>query len=186
MSSEISAKCELTRVLEALKEFANDVMCDRCFPCPIATRQAIALLERVVGGRGEAEDLARLTRISIRLADAARCPRGKETANALGESLQDNKEEYKEHLAGRCASGTCRALVHFRVVPERCTMCGLCQEVCPRGAIVGAPYVPYLGDNRPYVIREKKCDGCGRCVESCPAHAIERVVKEWRCQNRSP
>jgi len=31
MSSEIPAKCEPTRVLEALKEFANDVMCDQCF-----------------------------------------------------------------------------------------------------------------------------------------------------------
>jgi ferredoxin len=168
-------KCEPRRTLEALKAFADDGMCGRCLPCPIATRQSIAILERMVGGRGEIEDLARLVRISVRLADAARCPRGEETARTLGESLQ-NSEEYEAHLAGRCIAGTCRALVRFRVVPERCTMCGRCQEACPHGAIAGEPYVAYLGDNRPYVIRKKKCDGCGKCLEICPEDAIERVT----------
>jgi len=174
MTSETPVKCEPTRALEALKAFANDEMCGRCLPCPLATRQAIAILERLISGRSEAEDLARLMRIPVRLADVARCPRGEETARALGESLQ-NSEKYEEHIAGRCATGMCRALARFRVVPERCTMCGRCQEVCPQGAIVGEPYVPYLGDNRPYVIRVKKCDGCGRCVDACPVDAIERV-----------
>ena len=175
MSTETSVKCEPARALDALKTFANDGMCGRCLPCPMATRQAIAILERVISGRGATEDLVRLTRISIRLTDAARCPRGEEAARALGESL-GNAEEFEEHVTGRCPTGTCRALVRFRVVPERCTMCGRCQEACPHGAIIGEPYVAYLGDNRPYVIREKKCDGCGKCLEVCPEDAIERVT----------
>lgn len=175
MNAETSAKCEPTRALEALKVFADNDMCGRCLPCPLATRQAITILERIIGGYGETEDLDRLTRISVRLADAARCPRGEETARTLGESLQ-NSEIYEAHRVGRCDTGTCQALVRFRVVSERCTMCGRCQEVCPHGAIVGEPYVAYLGDNRPYIIREKKCDGCGKCIEVCPEDAIERVT----------
>jgi NAD-dependent dihydropyrimidine dehydrogenase PreA subunit len=174
MSSATPVSCEPRRALDALRRFADDEMCGRCLPCPLATRQSIAILERMIGGNGEEQDLVLLERIAGRLMDAARCPRGEKAAQALGESLQ-NVEEYEKHIAGVCPSGACRTLTRYRVAAERCTMCGSCQEVCPRDAIEGDPYVPYLGDNRPYVIREAKCDGCGRCVEACPVNAIERV-----------
>ncbi len=175
MSTQTKAGCEPQRALDALIEFANDGMCGRCLPCPLATKQAIVILERIIDRRGDEADLARLTRVADQLVDAARCPKGEETARALGESLK-NATEYDRHVAGVCPEGTCRALTRFRVVPERCTMCGNCKEACPEDAIEGDPYVPYLGDNRPYVIREAKCNGCGACVEACPEGAIERVT----------
>ncbi len=175
MSAETQTVCSPQRALRALIEFANDDMCGRCLPCPLATRQAIAILERIIDGRGDDADLARLDRVAKELIDAARCPKGEQTARALGESLK-NREEYDRHIAGVCPDGACRALTRFRIVPELCTMCGGCKEACPLDAIEGDPYVPYLGDNRPYVIREAKCDGCGACVAVCPEGAIERVT----------
>ena len=175
MSTETKTACAPQRALQALIDFANDGMCGRCLPCPVATRQAIATLERIIAGEGDEAALLRLDRVATELVDAARCPKGEETARALGESLK-NSTEYDRHIAGVCPEGVCRALTRYRIVPELCTMCGKCQEACPLDAIDGDPYVPYLGDNRPYAIRVAKCDGCGACVPVCPESAIERIT----------
>ena len=85
MKTETQTACAPQRALQALIEFAEDGMCGRCLPCPLATRQAIVILERIIGGGGNETDLARLGRIATELIDAARCPKGEETARALGE-----------------------------------------------------------------------------------------------------
>jgi NAD-dependent dihydropyrimidine dehydrogenase PreA subunit len=175
VSTETQVLCAPQQALKALVEFAEDGMCGRCLPCPLATVQAIGILERIIAGGGDEDDLERLARVSEALVDAARCPKGEEAARKLGESLQ-HVEAYDRHVAGICPDGACRVLTKYRVVAERCTMCGECRTVCPQDAIEGDPYVPYLGDNRPYVIREARCDGCGACVAACPEGAIERVT----------
>ncbi|UCF10910.1 MAG: 4Fe-4S binding protein [Candidatus Bipolaricaulota bacterium] len=175
MNAETAVLCAPQRALDALIEFANDGMCGRCLPCPLATKQAIVTIERIIAGQGDEADLARLARVAAELVDAARCPKGEEAARALGESLRGSTE-FERHVDGVCPEGTCRALTRFRIDPEKCTMCGACAEVCPRDAIEGDPYVPYLGDNHPYTIRELRCDGCGACVDVCEAGAIARVT----------
>jgi NAD-dependent dihydropyrimidine dehydrogenase PreA subunit len=174
MSTATEVICAPQQALEALRAFAADGMCGRCIPCPIATRQSIAMLERIIEGNGEVVDLDRLTRVSTELIDAARCPKGEEAARKLGEALVS--PEFARHVEGVCGSGTCPALTRYLVIPEACTMCGACQEACPRDAIEGDPFIAYRGDNRPYVIRLEKCDGCAKCVAACPADAIERVT----------
>lgn len=174
MTTATDVTCAPRQALEALRSFAADGMCGRCIPCPIATRQSIAMLERITEGHGEEIDLARLARVATELVDAARCPKGEEAARALGKAL--GSAEFTRHIAGICGTGTCAALTRYRVVDAACTMCGACQAACPRDAIEGDPFVPYRGDNRPYVIRLEKCDGCGKCVVVCPADAIELVT----------
>jgi heterodisulfide reductase subunit A len=56
------------------------------------------------------------------------------------------------------------------VWPDRCVMgqgkkCGLCESVCPYGAIVVEP-------GKPTHIIPAKCHGCGTCVAECPHNAI--------------
>ncbi len=43
---------------------------------------------------------------------------------------------------------------------ERCTQCGLCEEVCHFGAI------------KDYTVDEVSCEGCGFCARICPTEAI--------------
>lgn len=174
MSTATEGTCAPQQALQALRAFAAADMCGRCIPCPIATRQSIAMLERITEGRGESVDLDRLARVSTELIDAARCPKGEEAAKRLGEALAS--PEFVRHVEGICGCGSCAALTRYRVIPEACTMCGACREACPQDAIEGDPYVAWRGDNRPYVIRLETCDGCGKCVAVCPADAIERVT----------
>jgi len=55
------------------------------------------------------------------------------------------------------------------IVTADCHGCGVCVEVCPRGAIAmvevdsGAPRAR---------IDQEKCDLCRKCLEACPVTAI--------------
>ena len=45
-----------------------------------------------------------------------------------------------------------------------CKLCGICQKVCPVGAII-------IKD-KAYVIDGEKCKSCGACAAECPRAAI--------------
>jgi len=49
------------------------------------------------------------------------------------------------------------------VEAEKCTACGLCQQVCPTDAIS-------IDDIAQ--INQEKCTGCGQCVAECPQDAL--------------
>ena len=53
------------------------------------------------------------------------------------------------------------------VNPGKCVGCGLCQAICPSGAMVVERTARVLAD---------RCIGCGRCVEVCPEGAIAMGV----------
>jgi 2-oxoacid:acceptor oxidoreductase delta subunit (pyruvate/2-ketoisovalerate family) len=46
---------------------------------------------------------------------------------------------------------------------DRCVACGICEEVCPEGAIVV---------NRAARVDPWRCKGCGTCVDVCPQGAL--------------
>jgi MinD superfamily P-loop ATPase len=64
--------------------------------------------------------------------------------------LEPQIKEEKEFWSGQVAL----------IDKERCTECGLCQEVCRFGAI------------KDYLVDEISCEGCGLCSQICPVDAI--------------
>ena len=56
------------------------------------------------------------------------------------------------------------------VVVENCSGCGICEPLCPYGAISLKPN----GDGHPRAsIEVTQCKGCGVCTTACPSAAIE-------------
>jgi NAD-dependent dihydropyrimidine dehydrogenase PreA subunit len=52
----------------------------------------------------------------------------------------------------------------IRIDIDKCNACGLCEDVCPRGAIrIGGGYAR---------VDAGRCTGCGSCIEVCPNGAI--------------
>jgi MinD superfamily P-loop ATPase len=61
-----------------------------------------------------------------------------------------------------------------RIVPERCTGCGLCLKNCRFGAVSEVA--------GGYSVSPESCEGCGVCVRACPAGAVdfpERDCGRW-------
>ena len=57
-----------------------------------------------------------------------------------------------------------RASASLYMITSDCTHCGVCEFLCPQGAIREAP--------NQFVVRRQICDGCGECVQYCPVRAI--------------
>lgn len=57
---------------------------------------------------------------------------------------------------------------YYQVVEPFCSMCGLCVEKCPLGAIQG-------GKKKRAKIHAEKCNQCGVCLEICPYDAIKQT-----------
>ena len=50
---------------------------------------------------------------------------------------------------------------------DRCTLCGLCIDVCPRKAL------GFSDDGKAVVTDTEKCDACFECVRRCPSRAMK-------------
>ncbi len=178
IKAEADAKgCPVLRALYYIAEFLTGPMCGKCFPCSLGSYEAKIRLEKIVEGRGADEDLKALKRIAAQMIDGSMCKKGKDTARFIIEWM--NTDVFKSHIEGICPDRTCTAFIEYRIVHEKCTMCGLCKEACKYGAIHGEKKKPYLSGYRPYEIRQKKCTKCGECIKVCPTGAIILVdVKE--------
>jgi Fe-S-cluster-containing hydrogenase component 2 len=77
--------------------------------------------------------------------------------------MEEQLAALKERIRGKESPGRESHLV-ARVVPEKCSGCRACQDVCPAGAI------SFVGSVAR--IETSDCTGCGRCAEVCPRGAI--------------
>jgi len=167
-------KCPVRQALYYVDEFLAGPMCGKCFPCEMGAYEARIRLNRIVSGKGKEDDLSALVRIADEMADISRCKKGKDTAKFIREWI--DSETFRKHLEGICPDKECGALIEYRVIPEKCTICGLCQEVCRDNAIVGEKMVSYRSGYLPFEIRQKRCTKCGECIKVCPSEAIEVVL----------
>jgi len=54
-----------------------------------------------------------------------------------------------------------------RILPDRCTGCGMCRRVCRFEAVTGPTH-----PGNAFSIDPTSCEGCGVCVAFCPVEAI--------------
>lgn len=164
-------KCDIQKSLKFVGEFLSEPMCGRCLPCSLGSYEAMVRLKKISDGAGEPEDIDTLDRISRQMLEGSMCKKGKDTAKFILESMKS--DAYKEHLDKRCRELECLPLVTYRVIPEKCVMCGLCREACGYNAILGEKKISYLSCYMPFEIRLKRCVKCGECKAACPYGAIE-------------
>jgi ferredoxin len=165
--------CPVQKSLYYMEKFLSDTMCGKCFPCAFGTYEARIRLQNIISGKGTKADISALKRIADEMLEASRCKKGKDTAKFILEWM--GTDVFSEHIEGRCPDSECLAFMEYRIVPDKCIMCGECQVVCRFNAIIGEKKKPYFSGYLPFEIRQKRCTKCGECISVCPTGAIEII-----------
>jgi len=153
-------------VVRFFLQFTSEESCGKCTPCRIGTRQMLAILNKIISGNGEAEDLVKLEELAYIVKSGSLCGLGQTAPNPVLTALRYFREEFETHVIDkRCPAAVCRDLVEYRVIPVKCTGCQRCVAVCPTGAITGPRA-------KPHNLDPEKCIKCRACYEICRFDAI--------------
>lgn len=166
-------RCPVQKALFYIEKFLSDPMCGKCFPCSIGTYEAKIRLQNIISAKGTEGDIFTLKRIASEMIESSRCKKGKDTAKFILEWMDTGA--FHEHVEGICFARECLIFIEYRIIPEKCVMCGECQIACRFNAIIGEKKKPYLSGYLPFEIKQKRCTKCGECVTVCPSGAIELV-----------
>ena len=147
-------------------DFTVDESCGKCTPCRVGTKRLLEILDKIISGNGELEDIDRMEELANYIKSASLCGLGQTAPNPVLSTLRYFKDEYIAHIVDKkCPAGVCKSLLQYKIDPDKCKGCTLCARKCPVGAISGTV-------KNPHVIDTSKCIKCGACMDSCKFKAI--------------
>jgi NADH:ubiquinone oxidoreductase subunit F (NADH-binding) len=146
--------------------FAQRESCGNCTPCRIGTRILMNTLDKIVSGNGEPYDLDIIERAADTMTKTSLCGLGQAASNPAVSSLRYFRAEYEAHINEKyCQAAECDHLFDYYILPEKCSGCGLCLEVCTAGAIQGVK-------KEVHTLDTSLCTKCRSCVRVCARNAI--------------
>ena len=164
----MSDKTCIVEVARFFMNFTQNESCGKCVPCREGTKNMLAILQKIVDGKGTMEDLDTLEKLAVNVKDGSLCGLGKTAPNPVLSTLKYFRDEYIAHIQDKkCPAGVCSSMTSYVIDPEKCKGCSKCARNCPVGAISGEI-------KSPFTIDQEKCIKCGACVSNCPFKAIER------------
>ena len=147
-------------------EFTVDESCGKCTPCRIGTKRLYEMLDKITKGEATLEDLDKMEELCYYIKDNALCGLGQTAPNPVLSTLRYFRDEYVAHIVDKkCPAGVCKALVSYKIDPDKCKGCTACAKACPNGAITGKL-------KEAHAINRDKCIKCGSCMEKCRFGAI--------------
>ena len=156
----------MVEVARFFMNFTKNESCGKCVPCREGTKNMLKILEKIVAGKGEMEDLDRLEQLALSVKDGSLCGLGKTAPNPVLSTLKYFKDEYIAHIRDKkCPAGVCTAMKKIQINPDLCKGCTKCARTCPVGAIEGTV-------KNPHKIDQSKCIKCEACLNACPFKAI--------------
>ena len=144
--------------------------CGKCVPCRIGLDRLVELIEKMLAGEAQREDLATLRQLALTVYDSADCAIGFEAAKLVLDGLTAFEDDYVSHIE----KGVCTA--NFGAVP--------CVTGCP--AHVDIPgYIACIGAGRyADAVRVIRKDNpfpgvCGLiCEHPCEKYCRRNVVDD--------
>ena len=146
--------------------FVQKESCGKCPFCRIGTKRMLEILEKIIEGKGEMEDLDTLGELALQVKEGSLCGLGQTAPNPVLTTLRYFRHEYEAHIRDKkCPAKVCVNLIRYVINPTACIGCTRCARVCPVSCISGEL-------KKPHVIDDEKCIRCGQCKQVCPVSAI--------------
>lgn len=146
--------------------FTQEESCGKCTPCREGGKQMLAILNNIMEGKGQENDLDMLEEIAQAMKEGSLCALGGMAPNPVLTTLKYFHQEYLDHIRDKkCPAKVCRNLIKYFINQEVCTGCGRCLKACPVDAVEGTK-------DEPHIIHQEKCTKCGACLEVCRYEAI--------------
>lgn len=147
-------------------EFIQEESCGKCIPCRVGTLRMLEILTRICDGEGREGDIELLESLSQEIRQDSLCGLGQGAPNPVVSTLKHFRSEYETHIYNKeCPAKTCRALIDYEVLPDKCVGCTLCARNCPVDAISGEV-------KKVHYIDLDVCIRCGICKQVCNYEAI--------------
>ncbi len=147
-------------------EFTVEESCGKCAPCRIGNKRLHELLTHITKGNGTLADLDRLKNMCNVIKDTSLCGLGQTSPNPVLSTMVNFMDEYVAHVTEkRCPAGSCRDLMKYSIIVDKCVGCTACARGCPVNAITGER-------KGPHFIDQEKCIKCGACFEKCKFGAV--------------
>ena len=157
----------MVEVARFFMNFTQNESCGKCVPCREGTKRMLEILERIVAGQGQSDDIDMLLELADTITSTALCGLGKTAALPVVSTIKYFRPEYEAHVfEKRCPAKSCQKLKTISIDPLLCKGCSKCSRVCPVSAISGKI-------KEPFTIDPAVCVKCGACIESCSFKAIK-------------
>lgn len=144
--------------------FTQNESCGKCTFCRVGTKRMLEILNRICSGKGKTTDLEELEKLAEWTKKGSLCGLGKTAPNPVLSTLKYFRNEYEEHINGKCKTGKCKAMVEY-FINDECIGCTKCVQSCPVDAIAFQPH-------EQHVIDTAKCIKCDACRQICPVNAV--------------
>jgi NADH:ubiquinone oxidoreductase subunit F (NADH-binding)/(2Fe-2S) ferredoxin/Pyruvate/2-oxoacid:ferredoxin oxidoreductase delta subunit len=168
---------EDTCMIDVAKYFLNFLAgesCGKCSPCREGIKHMLEIMTKISEGKGREGDIEFLEEIAVSTKNASLCALGGSAPNPVLSTIRYFRDEYEAHIKNkRCPALSCKELITYYIVPDKCQACLICLRECTSEAIIG-------GKNRIHVIDQEKCTKCGTCFEVCPSRfdAVKKISGE--------
>jgi len=161
---------ETTCMVDIARFFLNFTRvesCGKCIPCRIGLKIMLEILERITEGKGQEGDIELLEDMAYDIKKSSLCGLGQTAPNPVLSTIRYFRHEYETHIKEQeCPSHSCKSLLHFKVIEEKCKKCGICPKVCPVDCITWEK-------GQVAVIDREACTECTSCYDACRFMAIE-------------
>jgi len=156
----------MVEVARFFLDFTYKESCGKCTFCRIGTKRMLEILTRITQGEGKERDIERLEELAYQIKDSSLCGLGQTAPNPVLTTIKYFRDEYEAHIRDKkCPALSCKKLLTYEIIPDKCTGCMVCKRGCPVEAIEGEKKLPHF-------IKQDLCIKCGDCYAKCKFDAI--------------